>query len=281
MNDRAASWLIRAGLLGLLLVPAALFWTQQWRENALVDRYLQAHGLHDSSPSVAHAHRVADRVREDFNSHIPSFEVLDLYNRPFLRESTLFLLTHREGACGEGTRVIINLLSRLSYNAARVSLYDRALRSKHTLVSVRLDGEEFLVDSINPPKGNTRLLKKRQVSTADFGLLHYKESTVNPEYDGSDDIVYTDPDMAKFMERFWLYSYETLPVSKLLNVLGLDMRAFTLARPPRWLSLLAERPFTVYAIASAAAGLLLLLVLEWLGVIRWLSRRLAFGARRD
>ena len=217
MNDRAASWLIRAGLLGLLLVPAALFWTQQWRENALVDRYLQAHGLHDSSPSVAHAHRVADRVREDFNSHIPSFEVLDLYNRPFLRESTLFLLTHKEGVCGEGTRVIINLLSHLGYNAARLSLYDQALRSKHTLVSVELNGEEFLVDSINPPSGTTRLLKQRRISTADFELLRYSESTINPEYDGGEDTVYTDPDMARFMERFWLYSYETLPVSKLLS----------------------------------------------------------------
>lgn len=273
MNGSARVWLVRGALLVVLMVPAALFWAQQLRENRLVEQYLRSHDLHHAQRSVEAAHRVADQVRADFNIDISTFDALDLNNRPFLRESTLFLLTHKEGVCGEGTRVIINLLSHLGYNAARLSLYDQALRSKHTLVSVELNGEEFLVDSINPPSGTTRLLKQRRISTADFELLRYSESTINPEYDGGEDTVYTDPDMARFMERFWLYSYETLPVSKLLSALGLDMRAFTLARPPRWLAILAERPLSIYAIASGIGGLLILLLLELSGAVRWLAGR--------
>ena len=60
--------------------------------------------------------------------------------RPFLRRGTEWLLRAREGWCGEGTRVMVNLLGRLGFDATRVTLYDAQLRAVHTLVSIRVGG---------------------------------------------------------------------------------------------------------------------------------------------
>lgn len=255
----------------LALMPAAYFAWLQCAELDAIDQYIAAHALQASALDFESAKRVSQVIRDDFLTDTEQFSALDLSDRPFLRESTLFLLEHREGLCGEGTRVLISVLHRLGFDAARVSLYDRNLRSAHTLAAVRLDGRNVLIDSINSHKETTRLLESERVTPKLFGQLQYADSTYNPAYDKAKPATNVSPDVALFKKRFWMYSYETLPLTKLLAKLGLESRVFIRDRPPRSLAILAERPLTIYAIVSGALGLLVWLMSYWL--VRWISQR--------
>ena len=255
----------------MALLPAAYFAWLQRAELDTVDQYIAAHELQAGALDFDSAKRVSQVIRDDFLTDTEQFSALDLSNRPFLRESTLFLLEHREGLCGEGTRVLISVLHRLGFDAARISLYDRNLRSAHTLAAVRLNGRNILVDSINSHAETTRLLESERVTPKLFGQLQYADSTYNPEYDKAQPAASASPDVALFKKRFWMYSYETLPLTKLLAKLGLESRVFIRDRPPRSLAILAERPLTVYAIVSGVLGLLVWLMGIWL--LRWARKR--------
>lgn len=250
--------------LVLVLVPAGYFSWLQCTELKAVDQYIAAHDLQPGALDFESAKRVSRAIRNDFLTDTEQFSALDLSDRPFLRESTLFLLKHREGLCGEGTRVLISVLHRLGFDAARISLYDRNLRSAHTLAAVKLGGENVLVDSINSHSETTRLLESQRVTPKLFGQLQYADSTYNPEYDKAKPAATAAPGVALFKQRFWMYSYETLPLTKLLAKLGLESRVFIRDRPPRSLAILAERPLTVYAIVSGALGVLVWLTGYWL-----------------
>lgn len=257
--------------LVLLLSPAAYFAGMQVAELRAVDAYIAQHGLQAGAVDFEAAKQVAQVIRADFLTDTEQFSALDLSDRPFLRESTLFLLEHREGLCGEGTRVLISVLHRLGFDAARISLYDRNLRSAHTLAAVRLNDRNVLIDSINSHAETTRLLESERVTPKLFGQLQYADSTYNPAYDQAKRTASVSPDVALFKKRYWMYSYETLPLTKLLAKLGLESRVFIRDRPPRGLAILAERPLTVYAIVSGVSGLLAWLMGYWL--LRWVTKR--------
>ena len=257
----------------LLASPAAYFAWLQYAEFQAIDAYIARHDLQSGTVDFEAAKHVAQVIRADFLTDTDQFDALDLSDRPFLRESTLFLLKHQEGLCGEGTRVLISVLHRLGFDAARISLYDRNLRSAHTLAAVRLNDRNVLVDSINSHAETTRLLESERVTPKLFGQLQYADSTYNPAYDKAQPTANASPDVALFKKRYWMYSYETLPLTKLLAKLGLESRVFIRDRPPRSLAILAERPLTVYAIVSGVLGLLL-----WLFGC-WFARRA--GKRRQ
>lgn len=246
-------------LLAASLVPAAYLLAQQWREDAAVRQYLQANDFVGRPLTKATAIAVSQAVRRDFVVDKGRWTRYRLKGRPLLRHDTLWLLEAREGLCGEGARVLVNLLNGLGFDATRLTLYDRYLRPSHTLASVVIDGRETFVDSINTSAEFNAFLNERDLSVADFSLLHYREDLEErmdlgralqsrPAGDG-------DELKQRFFERFRLYSYEAVPGSKLLALVGMDFRVFNLTRPPAWTSRLAEKPYAIKALAALAGGL--------------------------
>lgn len=278
MTHRFRYVVLVAGLLLAGLAPAAYWFMQQTEEDRVVDRYLEANGLAGLPLSRDTAIRVSDQVRRDFNTDERSFKTLKMSRRPFLREDTEFLLRYKEGLCGEGTRVLVNLLQRAGFDATRITLYDRDLNSAHTLVSVRLDGKEFLVDSINSTPETNAYLRTTDVATDDFKLLHYSD-----DYSARAD--FSSARMKRpanpFFEQYWLYSYEATPYSKLLNKAGMDLRIFNFNRPTMAVSALAEKPRLILAAAAFLAALCVLFVLHVTGALRWMSRGFSSSAAKQ
>ena len=242
-------------------VPAVYFGALQERENRAVDRYLREHGLAGLPVSHATALRVSHAVRADFQTDSSKWKAYTLTGRPFLRRDVEWLLRAREGCCGEGTRVMVNLLGRLGFDATRVTLYDSRLRGLHTLVSIRVGGKERLVDSINTPDDLNAFIEREELSTASFPVLHYADDIVVRHTMGAElaarDTTETDPVRDMFFREFCTYSYEAIPLSKLLTKAGIDWRVLNLARPARWISSLAEKPRSIKAVASLMAALVL------------------------
>lgn len=251
-------------------VPAALLGNMQLHENRVVDEYLREHGLVGLPVNETTALRVSRVVRADFEVDSSKWKAYKLAERPFFRRSTEWLLTAREGWCGEGTRVLVNLLGRMGFDATRVTLYDSRLQAMHTLVSIRIDGKERLVDSINTPPEVNEFLERVALSTASFRVLHYTDDIIARHALVAEmsvrDTVEADPQRDAFFAQYCSYSYEALPFSKLFTKAGIDWRVLNLARPPRWISSLAEKPRSIKAVASLAIALVfdaaLLLVLR-------------------
>ncbi len=272
MNRSRLLLLFGAFVFGAL--PASYFLLHQWQENRIVDAYLEEIGLSEAPVNRATAVAVSRAVRRDFNVDETRFDAIQYGSRPFLREDTEFLLTHREGLCGEGTRVIANLLQRLDFDATRVTLYNRELESAHTLVSVSLDGREILVDSINAMPEVTQTLETHDLSTADFNVLSYNDNLAERRRMAGNLHGY-DEATIDFFTKYWLYSYEALPYAKLLTTVGLDVRAFNFDRPSLWVSSLAEKPHLVHAILVAPVAPLLTI-----GIWQLANRR-AFRQRKQ
>ncbi len=232
-------------VFALSSLPAWYFLAKQVQENRIVKEYLLANGLSKSALNRATAFKVARQVIADFNIDEKTFKKLILKDRPFLREDTGFLLTYREGLCGEGARVIVNLLNNLGFDATRISLYDKFLQSAHTLISVRLQNEEFWVNSINSPEDVTLYLEKNNVTTDNFSHLRYQENIELRKGKTPDHINGVDSGYYKSFGQYYIYSYEAIPVTKIFSKVGVDVRFFNLQRPPRFISLLAEKPFMI------------------------------------
>lgn len=261
------------------LVPAAWFALQQRNEDAVVDRYLRDRGLAGLPATHETAVRVSQAVRADFESDQSKWKRLDYTRRPFLRRETAWLLGAREGLCGEGTRVIVSLLQRLGFDATRVTLYDRHLQAVHTLVSIQLGGREILVDSINSPDSVNLLLNRGEISTKDFRVVHYSDDILQRVAFGralaERDTLDADSLRTRFFRVYRVYSYEALPVSKLLTRAGVDWRVFNFARPPRWLSGLAESPRAIKAAGALALAVVFDAALLLAVVARGRARRRA------
>lgn len=269
-----------AALLVASFLPAAWFALRQRAEDAAVDRYLRVHGLAGLPVTPATAVRVSQAVRADFQTDESKWRSLDYRHRPFLRRDTAFLLGAREGLCGEGTRVIVNLLQRLGFDATRVTLYGQHLQGLHTLVSIRLGDRELLVDSINSPDSVNRLLNRGDLSTRDFRVASYSgdilERDALTRALAERDTLGADSSRAGFFRVYRAYSYEALPVTKLLARAGLDWRVFNLTRPARGLSSLAEKPRALTAVACFALAVLFDAAL----LLAWRARARRRGAAR-
>lgn len=245
-------------LLSCFYAPAAWFFSLQWIEDRMVIDYLRAHGLYEIEPTKTNAMRIAEQVRNDFNTDETFFKALDYETAPFLRHDTRFLLTHREGTCGHGTRVIINLLRAAGFeDVTRITLYDRYLNPSHTLVAVREGGRSYLVDSINSRPWFTTFLEEHDVYVDQFPIMSHVDSMSmrrawveelkSREYEG---------EWARIFERFWTYSYDATPLSKIGSVFGLRIQAFSLERPSPIISMLAERPNGLLGVVWTAIGTL-------------------------
>jgi hypothetical protein len=241
-------------------VPAGHFLVRQHQEDEAVRAYVAARGLRGAPSTRDTALAVSNALRADFEVREERWTRLSLSDRPFLREDTAWLLEAKEGLCGEGTRVLVGILQEMGFDATRVSLYDRFLRSEHTLASVIVDGREVFVDSINSTDRVNAFLGAHDISTRDFPVTRYAEDIVDRMEAGAEIARQQrpqDPDHQAFFEKFRLFSYEAVPASKLASAAGLDWRVFNLRRPSPFVSRLAERPRAILALASAGAALLL------------------------
>ncbi len=253
--------ILLALLMASLSVPGINLYSQLKENNELED-YLNQHGLRKLTHSKENAYLVSDQLRADFNVKQDTFKHLSFKSRPFLREPASELLQYKEGLCGEGTRVLINLLARLGYDATRVTLYNRKLHASHTLVSVKEGNREYFVDSINSMSEVNKLLKLKDINTADFHVMKYIDDlNERKELAKSQDNNIRAEDEEFFFDKYWLYSYEAKPYSKIFSKLGMDVRAFNLQRPGRFVSSLAEKPYLISFFASLAVPLFIISIM--------------------
>ena len=272
MRDPKKYYLVLSLTCAIALLPSMYYAYRQVEENRIVDRYLSSNNLVGYPVSKETAVRVSNQVRTDFNIKETSFVALNLAERPFLREDVGFLLTHKEGVCGEGARVVANLLNRLGFDATRITLFNRNLQASHTLVSVLIDEHEFLVDSINSSEAANKLLINSDISSNDFNLLHYSNDistrrkfvNVNRSNQAKENV--------EFFDHYWLYSYEATPYSKLLTKIGIDVRVFNFDRPSRWLSIMAEKPNSVRFFVSFVTAICAMYLLHKSRIIKAILR---------
>lgn len=215
-----------------------------------MDNYLLQNKLIGLKNNKETAILVANQVRSDFNTKEKKFVNLDMTKRPFLRHDVTFLLKYKEGLCGEGARVIVMLLNRLGFNACRVTLYNRHLQSSHTLASVVIDKKEYFIDSINSSKDINKFLSKNNVSSSDFNLMHYSDNALKRRSFVREQKFLTNDKYKDFFINYYIYSYESIPYSKLLTRVGIDVRVFNLQRPHRAIAILGESPNIIKAILS-------------------------------
>jgi hypothetical protein len=249
-------WLRGAGLAVLAFFPSAYLAVKQHEEDLAMRAYLSAKGLMGALVTWGTAIRVSQALRADFEVREDQWRRFDLAHRPFLRHDSMWLLEAREGQCGEGARVLVNLLNELGFDATRITLYDRYFRPEHTLASVVIDGQERFVDSINTTDVEHTFLEENIVSTRDLPIAHYGEGTLEKPRA-------IDPGPQRshgageewFFAHFCAYSYEAMPISKLLALVGIDSLVLILRRPGRLISQLAEKPRALEAVMLSIAAL--------------------------
>lgn len=109
--------------------------------------------------------------------------------RPALRHSAYDTWTMQEGRCGEGARLLVNLLQLSGIPAARVNLSEASKKLYHTAVVFYDNNDWWLIDSINSSpefrtwsRQNRLPLSKLFVTKLDYGGALLIESQV-PQFD--------------------------------------------------------------------------------------------------
>jgi hypothetical protein len=138
----------------------------------------------------------------------------------------------------------------------------------HTLVSVLIHNQEFIIDSINSSEEVTTLLKNSNIATNDFNILHYTDNlSTRMEFvklnKGDKSEAYIN-----FFKFYLLYSYEATPYAKLLTKVGFDIRVFNFSRPSPWISQIAEKPSLIFLIISLIASILVIFLIHNLKIIK-------------
>lgn len=261
----------------VLFIPSVYLAMLQHREDVAIREYLSTKGLLGAPVTWNTALQVSEALRADFEVREDRWRQFDPAKRPFLRHDSRWLLRVKEGLCGEGARVLVNLLDELGFDATRITLYDQYFSPEHTLASVVIDGQERFVDSINSTELEHTFLTEERVSTRDFAITHYGEETLRR-------LEADDPRARQakggageewFFNTFRAYSYEAMPVSKLLAVVGLDSHVLMLRRPGHLISQLAEKPRALEALFLTAVALCILGALAATMAVRrgWRPRR--------
>jgi hypothetical protein len=272
MSNRTGYNLVLILIWAVTLLPSVYYANKLIQVNRIVDQYLHNKNLIGLPVSKETAIRVSNQVREDFNTDENTFVALDLTNRPFLRRDAGFLLMHKEGFCGEGARVLVNLLDRLGFDATRITLYNKYLESSHTLVSIVIDGQEFYLDSINSADDVNKLLTSRNISSNDFNVLHYTDNISKRRGFIKTNLGIEGEDYNNFFDHYWVYSYESLPYSKLLTKIGFDVRVFNFDRPSHYRSIIAEKPNLIMLIISFGVSICLMVFLHRWRILRTILR---------
>ena len=261
MTNKRKFFVWLGAIFAITLSLPCYYLVRQINENRIVDQYLTENNLKDLPVSKETAIAVARQVRADFNVKQETFVALKMDNRPFLREDVGFLLTCKEGLCGEGARVVVRLLNAKGFDATRVTLYDRYMQFAHTLVSVDINRSRFWLDTINSKDSLTNLLERMNISQGNFQYLDYSEN-ISERLDKIDQHRNVDEteEFKKHLGKYFLYSFESIPYTKLLAKIGIKKRVFNLDRPPRYISDIAEKPNMIMFVLTLACAFIFTLL---------------------
>jgi hypothetical protein len=238
---------VHYGLVLLLIYFGLFYLFKHFEEETAVKNYLKENKIqYNEKLSKELANQVVDKVRTDFNTNRSTWRYLNLEERPFLRTEVLTLLKYKEGVCGEGSRVLVKLLQSVGFDATRITLYDRRYNPAHTFVSIKLNEEEFFVDSINSSDDFTKLTREYNIEVSIFEIIKYYDlfnTTKNKNKN------YPKSVKEYFHNHFVGYTYNALPYRKIFNFFGMDIVTLNLERPNIFISYLAESVYLLKAIS--------------------------------
>lgn len=197
----------------------------EFKEMSALREYLSQIPNVDSESDRNAAILVSNKVRSDFNVDKKTWKNLSKRKEPYLKYSALNLLKWKEGHCGKGTRLLVLLLKKLGMDATRITLYGEDLKNKsaHTLVSVIIDGEEHLIDSVNSSETWNEQLKTKRVSARSLFLDSQEKG-----------------DHTSLEHNYVNYSYEAYPTVMISKGLKLENIIFNHKRPPAIISWIME-----------------------------------------
>jgi len=259
----------------LFLAVNAVFICQHYSEKKFVQKFVKSHSLEFSAQSKKNAFIVSDTLRRLFvlDTSKWNHRSTNFRKMPFFRTSVRNLLSSREAICGGGARVLCRILLESGYDATRVVLVKKNFGAMgHVVVSVIIDGKEYWIDTLNSPESLNQLLKKEHIYSGTVKIIPYRQR-YNPEFTN---VKYSaDSLINEFQHEYIAYTYESVPLSKLLNAAGFDVFVLNFKRPPVIFSYLAESVYLLYALTFSCAYILLCCIgyFIYFGVQFYLSLR--------
>jgi len=199
-------------------------------------------------------HRLAWRYSDAVLARMRALDGIAAYpaaHRPFLRDTAWHTWTTGKGFCGEGARVIVNLLIAQGIPASRVNMIGPGF--VHTAAAYEVDGAWYLVDSVGAPGNGFR--EWARANAAPLGRL------VEMEFDpgGGTPIRVENPYFTRYSFFNWARLIDRAEVNQRVPF-------------PVWVTLAIENPPLLTAILKAA-GAIVVLGLGWLIVARNARRR--------
>jgi hypothetical protein len=245
-------------LLAILFVAVnALFICQHYSETAFVHKFVEKHSLKFPVQSKKNAFIVSDTLRRLFvlDTSKWNHRSTNFRKMPFFRASVKNLLSSREALCGGGARVLCRMLLESGYDATRVVLVTKNFGAMgHVVVSVIIDGKEYWIDTLNSPESLNLLLKNENINSGTVKVITYRQR-YNPEFTN---VKYSNDSLInEFQHTYIAYTYESVPLSKLLNAAGFDVFVLNFKRPSVIFSYLAESVYLLYALTFSCAFILL------------------------
>jgi hypothetical protein len=138
---------------------------QSWRERAAISD-LSDRLAAGSTDTGEIAYRVLDAVAARVRP-LRNGEFYRVNDRPLLRHTAWQTWTYGEGLCGEGARLILNLLRAQGIPASRVNLLNNKTGFYHVAVAYWDRGEWWLLDSVNAPGRFGKWSRKRRPTITD------------------------------------------------------------------------------------------------------------------
>ena len=232
----------------LFLTANSIFVVLHFDEIYVVHKFLKNNSILFGEQSKKNAFIISDKIRSEFEVDTTKWKnrSTDYGKMPFFRFSVKKLLIAREALCGGGARVLCRLLLESGYDATRVVLFTRNFGALgHVVVSVVIKGKEYWIDTLNSPEDLNDLMKNNDINALTVKIIPYQQR-YNPRYIN---VKYSQDSLVnKFQHSYIAYSYEALPFSKILNLIGVDVYVLNLKRPPYIFSYFAESVYLLYAL---------------------------------
>jgi len=234
----------------IMFLSCGYFLYKHFDENTLIENFLLEKKLSSGMPSKKNAIRISDSIRSIINVNKKNWKTNEqnLNKVSFFRMSVKDIITSKEGTCGEGARLLVRLLLKLNYDATRVNLFTKNFGADgHTVVSVLIDNKEYFIDTINSTDLVNKILVENDVSSKTFIKVYYDQRFDDSIYIKKKNEYLNSPVWKKdFNDLYVSYSYDALPFTRAVSVIGYNMRVFNFTRPNLTISYLAESVNLLY-----------------------------------
>ncbi len=254
-------------LISLVLIPIIAYnGFKHYQESQKIKQFINENGWSKKPPTWDLAIEISDTIRQQMNTQSATFIHVDRVPEPFLSYSCLDILDWMEGTCGKGARVLVKVLTKCGFDATRISLYGKGFgnSTSHTLVSIIINGEEYFIDTVNAPEGFNDMVRNHQLNTKKLNIASYINRRGSAE--NSHDSITT-----AFQNKFCMYNYEAIQLSKVMKLAGLDVWGFNMKRPPATISNLVESIYLIHVIFLSTIWIVLNLL--WLVLFRFKTQK--------